>query len=181
MLQRDGRTSFKDLGKSIDFTGLGARKRVQKLLEQNIIDISALLNVEKLNLSLAIILLELESTEAMQKTIERYKDCPRVINSFITLGGYNLVILVMAEDQDTLECEAMEKCSLRSGVGIRRSEFFPIGRVNYSPFIPLKRFITKEKSDITPCGVNCKDCPGYQVRKCLGCPSVHHYKGPLKQ
>ena len=40
-LQSDGRTTFKDLGETIGFTSLGAKKRVDKLLNKGIIDISA--------------------------------------------------------------------------------------------------------------------------------------------
>jgi DNA-binding Lrp family transcriptional regulator len=39
-----------------------------------------------------------ESAEAMQKLLERFKECPRVINVFKTIGGYNLIALVVAED-----------------------------------------------------------------------------------
>jgi len=48
-------------------------------------------------------------TEAMQKLLERFKDCPRVINIFKTIGGYNLIALVLAENQDTLESISVSK------------------------------------------------------------------------
>jgi hypothetical protein len=136
--------------------------------------------VEKLNLRLAMIFLETESTEAMRQILTRFRDCPRVLNFFSTLGGYNLIALTMAENQSTLECEAMEKCSLRSGEGIRRSEFYPLGGIEYSPFVPL-RTSTSPLSDTTPCGVDCRDCVGLQTHKCLGCPSTRSYKGPIQQ
>ena len=46
----------------------------------------------------AVVLLEMESAEAMQRLLERFKDCPRVINIFKTIGGYNLIALVVAEN-----------------------------------------------------------------------------------
>jgi len=96
------------------------------------------------------------------------------------MGGYNLIALVMAENQATLESESMEKCALRSGEGIRRSEFYLIGRVHHYPFLPLKVDALKEKGDITPCGVQCKDCPSFQDEKCVGCPALSYYRGPLE-
>ncbi|MGD8564829.1 MAG: AsnC family transcriptional regulator [Candidatus Bathyarchaeota archaeon] len=176
-LHLDGRKTFKSLGREVGFTGLGARKRVEKLLGQRIIQISALVNIEKLDMFLAMIFLELESAEAIRNVIERYNRCPRVINFFTTMGGYNLIALVLAEDQGTLESESMEKCSLRSGEGIRRSEFFPINKVHYSAFLPLRTHIGDREGDITPCGVDCRDCPSFQSQKCLGCPSSNCYKG----
>ena len=178
-LQLNGRKTFKELGEAIGFTGLGARKRLDRLLEQDVIQISTLVNIENLDLQLALILLEMETAADRRRTINRYRDCPRIINLFTTLGGYNLVVLMMAENQDTLECESMEICSLRSGEGIRRSEFYPIGKVYYSPYLPLRSFQI-ERNNVTPCGVDCKNCEGFQIKKCLGCPSTSYYKGPLK-
>jgi len=179
-LRSDGRKTFKELGESIGFTSLGAKKRIEKLLKKNIIHISALVNTDALDLRLALILLEIENAETMRKIIDRYSKCPRVINFFTTMGGYNLIALVMAEDQATLESESMEKCALRSGEGIRRSEFYLIGRVHHYPFLPLKADTLKEKGDITPCGVQCKDCPSFQDEKCVGCPALSYYRGPLE-
>ena len=179
-LQLNGRKSFKELGEAVGFTGLGAKKRVEKMLEQNVLQISSLINIETLDIFLAIIMLEMENAEAMRKTIDRYRDCPRVINCFTTLGGYNLIALIMAENQATLESEAMERCSLRSGEGIRRSEFYPIGKVHHSSFLPLRQNLPREENEITPCGVDCRSCPSFQDQQCLGCPSASYYKGPLR-
>jgi len=179
-LRSVGRRTFKEFGETIGFTSLGAKKRIEKLLKKNIIHISALVNTDALDLRLALILLEIESAETMRKIIDRYSKCPRVINFFTTMGGYNLIALVMAEDQATLESESMEKCALRSGEGIRRSEFYLIGRVHHYPFLPLKADALKEKGDITPCGVQCKDCPSFQDEKCVGCPTLSYYRGPLE-
>jgi DNA-binding Lrp family transcriptional regulator len=179
-LRSDGRKTFKELGETIGFTSLGAKKRIEKLLKKNLIHISALVNTDALDLRLALILLEIESAETMRNIIDRYSKCPRVINFFTTIGGYNLIALVMAENQATLESESMEKCALRSGEGIRRSEFYLIGRVHHYPFLPLKADALKEKGDITPCGVQCKDCPSFQDEKCVGCPALSYYRGPLE-
>jgi DNA-binding Lrp family transcriptional regulator len=178
-LRSDGRKTFKELGEAIGFTSLGAKKRVEKLLKKDLIHISALVNTEVLNLRLALILLEIENAETLRNIIDRYNKCPRVINFFTTMGGYNLIALVMAEDQTTLESEAMEKCGLRSGEGIRRSEVYLIGRVQHYPFLPLKTDIIKEQGDTTPCGVKCKDCQSFQDKKCVGCPTLSYYRGPI--
>jgi len=180
LLQRDGRTSYKTLGAAVGYTGLGAKKRVTKLRDRGVVRLGALVNTEALNLRLALIMLEMESAEAMRQTIERYRDCPRVINVFTTMGGYNLIALVMAEDQGTLESEAMEQCGLRSGEGIRRSEFYPIGKTHHTPFLPLRLAAQHTVGAVTPCGVECHGCPSFQDQKCLGCPSTSCYRGPLR-
>jgi len=179
-LQSDGRTTYKDLGELIGFTSLGAKKRVDKLLEKGIIHVSALVNTDVLGLRLALILLEIESAETMRKIMDRYSKCPRVINFFTTMGGYNLIALVMAEDQATLESECMEKCALRSGEGVRRSEVYLIGRVHHFPFLPLNVDALREKGDVAPCGVQCSGCPSFQEKRCVGCPTLSYYRGPLE-
>ena len=154
-LQLNGRSTFKELGEFVGNTSMGIKKRLEALQERDIIKVSALLNMKLLNLSAAIVMLEMESAEAMHKLLERFKDCPRVVHLFTTLSGFNVIALVIAEDQDTLECISMEKCSLRSSEGIRRSEFYPIGDINFSPFLPLREHLTHKDRTIAPCNVDC--------------------------
>ena len=178
-LQLDGRTTLKELSTIVGYTSMGVKKRVQNLLEQDIIKVSASLNTDSLKLCAAILFLEIESAGAMHKLLERFRDCPRVVNIFTTLGGYNLIALVVAENQETLESISIEKCSLRSSEGIRRSEFYPIGDVHYSPFLSVREYLTHKERTISPCNVDCRPCQRYKAEKCVGCPTTQHYLGPL--
>ena len=177
-LQIDGRTTFKELSKLTGFSSAGTKKRVDKLLEKGILKVTSLLNIKKLGMQAAIVLMEIESSEAMEKFLKRFKECPRVVNLFKTMGGYNLVALVVAEDQDTLESISVEKCSLRTSQGIRRSEFIPIGKILYSPFLAIREHLTHKEKTKTPCDVDCKTCKRYKV-ECAGCPATSHYGGKL--
>ena len=178
-LQLYGRTTFKELGELIGYTSMGIKKRLKSLQERDVIKVSALLNIKSLNLSAAIVLLEVESAEAIHKLLERFRNCPRVVHIFTTLGGYNLIALVVAEDQETLESISIEKCSLRSSEGIRRSEFYPIGNVHYSSFLSVREYLTHKERTISPCYVDCGPCQRYKAQKCVGCPTTHYYHGPL--
>ncbi len=176
-LQMDGRMTFEDLGKLVGYTGMGVKKRVKKLVDNGVVKFSALLNTRPLGLYSAFVLLEMENAEAMQSLLQRFEDCPRVVFIFTALGGYNLIALVVAENQDTLESISMEKCSLRSVEGIRRSEFYPIGNVHYSPFLPIRRYLAQKEKTTTPCGVDCRPCRRYRTRLCVGCPATQWYQG----
>jgi DNA-binding Lrp family transcriptional regulator len=178
-LQLNGRTTLEELAKNIGFTSMGIKKRLQKLLDQDAVKVTALLNPFSFKLFPAIVLLEMESAEAMQNLLDRFKDCPRVIYIFKTIGGYNLIALVIAEDQDTLESISMEKCSLRSSGGIRRSEFYPIGDIYFSPFLPVREHLTHKGRTVAPCNVDCRPCTRYGTKKCVGCPTTSHYRGTL--
>jgi DNA-binding Lrp family transcriptional regulator len=178
-LQQDGRTTLEELAKTAGFTSMGIKKRLQKLLSNDSLKVSAMLNPFSFKLSPAIVLLEMESAEAMQNLLDRFKDCPRVIQIFKTIGGYNLIGLVIAEDQDTLESISVEKCSLRSSTGIRRSEFYPIGDIYFSPFLSVREHLAHKEKTVAPCNVECRPCARYKDKKCVGCPATSHYRGSL--
>jgi Lrp/AsnC family leucine-responsive transcriptional regulator len=178
-LQEDGRTTLHDLSKIIGYTSMGTKKRLEKLLKNNKIKVSALINPKVLNLYPAIVMLEMENAEAMQDIVERFRDCPRVIQIFKTIGGFNLIALVVAETQDTLESISTEKCSLRCSKGIRRSEFYPISDTYFSPFLQIRENLSHKEKTVTPCKVDCIPCNRYENQKCVGCPTTSHYKGPL--
>jgi DNA-binding Lrp family transcriptional regulator len=178
-LQLNGRTTLEELSKTVGFTNMGIKKRLQKLLGQGAVKVSASLNPFFFKLSPAIVLLEMESAEAMQNLLDRFKNCPRVVQIYKTIGGFNLIALVIAEDQDTLESISVEKCSLRSGRGIRRSEFYPIGNIYFSPYLPIREHLTHKDRTVAPCDVDCKPCARYKMEKCVGCPATSHYRGTL--
>lgn len=178
-LQLDGRTTFERLANIVGFSNMGVKKRVDKLLEKGVITVSTLVNAERLNLHAALVLMEIEDAEAVNRLLARFKECPRVVNIFTTLGGYNLIALVVAEDRNTLDSISVEKCSLRSGEGIRRSEFYPIGSVHYTPFLPIREYLAHKGRETTPCQVDCRPCDRYVAEKCVGCPATSHYRGTL--
>lgn len=171
-LQLDGRTSLEKLAKIVGYTSMGVKKRVKKLLERKVIKVSALINIKPLKLYATIVLLEVESAEAIRKLLKHFENCPRVVQIFTLLGGYNLIAILVAEDWDTLESISM---SLRSGEGIRRFEFYPVGNVHYSPFLQVREYLTRKEGTINPC----EDCGLHQIQKCVGCPMTLDYNGPL--
>jgi len=178
-LQSDGRTTLQDLAKVVGFTSMGTKKRLEKLIKKDTIKVTALINPNALKLHPAIVMLEMESAEAMQDLLNRFKECPRVIQIFKTVGGYNLIALVVAETQETLESISMEKCSLRCSKGIRRSEFYPISGTYFSPFLQIRENLAHKEKKVTPCNVECDPCNRYETQKCVGCPTTSHYKGSL--
>ena len=177
-LQHNGRATFKELAKIVGFSSMGVKKRVDRLLKKGNLRVSGLLNVKQLDLHAAVVLIEIESAGALERLLERFKDCPRVVNIFTTLGGYNLIALVVAEDQETLESISVEKCSLRSSKGIRRSEFIPIGNILYSPFLSVREDLTHKEKTEAPCNVDCRTCKRYKI-ECAGCPAASYYLGKL--
>ncbi len=178
-LQSNGRATLQDLAKTVGFTSMGTKKRLERLIKKDIIKVSALINPTALKLHPAIIMLEMESSEAMQELLNRFEECPRVVHIFKTVGGYNLIALVVAETQETLESISMEKCSLRCSRGIRRSEFYPVSGTYFSPFLQIRENLAHKENRVTPCNVECDPCNRYETQKCVGCPTTTYYKGSL--
>jgi Lrp/AsnC family leucine-responsive transcriptional regulator len=178
-LQADGRATLQDLAKTVGYTSMGTKKRLEKLIEKGIIKVTALINPSALKLHPAIVMLEMESAEAMRDLLNRFEACPRVIQIFKTVGGYNLIALVIAETQETLESISMEKCSLRCSKGIRRSEFYPVSDTYFSPFLQIREGLAHKEKKLAPCNVDCDPCNRYEIQKCVGCPTTSHYKGTL--
>ncbi len=178
-LQLDGRTTLRDLAKKVGYTSMGTRKRLQRLVKNGTIRVSALINPKALCLHPAFVMLEMESAETMQELLDRFEKCPRVVQIFKTVGGYNLIALVVAETQETLESISMEKCSLRCSRGIRRSEFYPISETYFSPYLQIRENLAHKERTVTPCNVDCDPCNRYETQKCVGCPTTVHYRGTL--
>jgi DNA-binding Lrp family transcriptional regulator len=178
-LQKDGRTTLEELSKLSGYTSMGTKKRLEKLLKKGTIKVSALINPSALGLYPAIVMLEMESAEAMQNVLDRFEECPRIIQIFKTMGGYNLIALVVAETKETLESISMEKCSLRCSKGIRRSEFYPISDTYFSPFLQIRENLVHKENKVAPCRVECDPCTRYETKKCVGCPTTVNYRGTL--
>ncbi len=178
LLQADGRTTLNELAKNIGLSSMGTKKRLDKLQKEGTIKVSALINPKALKLYPALVMLEMESADAMQELLNRFKECPRVVQIFKTVGGYNLIALVVAENQETLESISMEKCSLRCGKGIRRSEFYPVSETFFSPFLQIREGLSHKQKKI-PCNVDCASCSRFEEKKCVGCPTTVNYRGTL--
>ncbi len=136
---------MKNYQKPLDSQAWEPRKGSKNSLKKGTIKVSALINPSVLKLHPAIVMLEMESAEAMQDLLNRFEECPRVVQIFKTVGGYNLIALVVAETQETLESISMEKCSLRCSKGIRRSEFYPVSETYFSPFLQIREYASAQR------------------------------------
>ena len=177
ILQREGKATLSKIAEEVGLSAMGVKKRLSKLEEKGL-KLKALLDVEKLKIITAIVAMEVESSEALEKIIEKFKDCPRIIKFFVTTGGYNLFALIFAEDFYSLESVSLEKCSLRAQPGIRRFEIYPVQEMYYDSYLDVKVVADKNR-EIAPCGVHCGSCKRYEQNRCLGCPATKFYKGML--
>ncbi|MBO8180106.1 MAG: Lrp/AsnC family transcriptional regulator [Archaeoglobus sp.] len=177
ILQQNGKATLSQIAEKMGMSAMGVKKRLDKLGKGKI-KLTPLINVEELGIITAIIAMEVESSEALRRIIEKFRDCPRIIKFFVTTGSYNLFALIYAEDYHSLESISLEKCSLRAQPGIRRYDIFPVQEMFYDGYLDIKVVAEKEREE-APCGVLCKGCYRYEAKRCLGCPSTKFYRGRL--
>ncbi|MHA1273599.1 MAG: AsnC family transcriptional regulator [Promethearchaeota archaeon] len=177
-LTKDGRTSYSKIARHLGLTHVSIKKRIENLINKNIIKVRAEFNFSKFNMKLGLLLLELEYQE-IDKILSIYDKCPRVLYSFNIMGKYNLAVLFYGEDQHTFET-ILNSCMLYNLKGIRKSNLLLIGNVNKPLFFPLKHNTFYINSENAPCGICCKDCEKFKIKQCIGCPASKHYIGPFK-
>jgi len=174
-LQKNGRTTLSELGKRVGMTHVGVKRRIDRLIKADIIKVVANVNVDKLGYKSALILVEVENYSRLQELINMFKDCPRIICLATLSGAYNLMVLMVAEDIDTLESMILGECSIRGQKGIRRSDVQIISSFVFPQHHPV-RMITERKKEIPSCGLDCGKCERYTIGKCLGCPLTEYYR-----
>ncbi len=172
-LQSDGRDSLTNIGKFLGISHVSVQKRIKKLLDNHQIRISANLSSSALEITYAIILVEVDSYKQLKSLIEKYSKCPRHVFFGTLTGSYNLISIIAAENQETLQ-SVINVCSMRNEPGLRRTEIFMVDLPLKPQFIPFK-IPNKGDSEICNCGNDCKGCERYGEKSCFGCPGTKWY------
>ena len=176
-LQENGRISLSKLGRLLGMSHVGIRKRLKKLIENEMIHIDAELNVEKLNLNFALIFVEISRSDHIEKYFKKFINCPRIVFMAPVTGEYNLMVLMVAENLDTIQSIA-GACSIRIEEEVRKSQVIVGTSPIYPRYLPI-RIIKDRNISTTPCGLDCSNCSRFTLDKCLGCPATKNYKGNL--
>ncbi|RLE49690.1 MAG: Lrp/AsnC family transcriptional regulator [Candidatus Methanomethylicota archaeon] len=178
LLQQDGRATLLDLGRKLGISHVAVRKRFSKLEENKVFKVRAELNIKKLGFKAVLVFMEIEGPDVLDELRKKFERCPRIVMLSTLMGGYNMMAMMIAEDDSVLE-GITSVCAIRRLKGIRRTEVYVLGEIFEPQYLPIK-FSPEEKSAIPPCeAVDCSKCPRYSVDLCLGCPATTCYKGPL--
>ncbi len=177
ILCRNGRRNLIDIGRELGISHVAVRKHLSQLEEQGILKIRGELSPEKTGLKLVLVFMEIESEDYMEEITGRFRNCPRIILLAPMVGGYNLLALMVAENNEVLECISTV-CTVRRMKGIRRSEVYLIADLVKPKFLPIEVTVEKNRK-IAPCGRDCSSCHKYVNGKCLGCPATIHYRGGI--
>jgi len=175
-LQEDGRLSLVKLGRRLGLSHVAVKKRLNKLIEQGAVKVQADLGIKQLGLRLLIVLIEVESRDALDRLCEVFSRCPRMLMLSTLIAGFNLMALMVAEDERVVE-SVTTCCAVRDSPGIKRTEVYLVGNVVLPSHLPLR--VVVERGNRAPCDRECLTCPRFKEERCPGCPSVRGYRGPL--
>lgn len=178
ILQENGRTSLSEIGKELGMSHVAVSKRLDKLVQSELVKITAGVNAEYLDAKLLFMGLETEDMEVAERIQEKYMDCPRLLMFAPVTGRYNVFAVMVAEDTWSLE-SIIGTCSMRTEPGVRRSESW-FGNAPIAPkYLQVNLAPGSLGGSISPCGRDCATCKRFKADKCVGCPPTEVYKGSL--
>ena len=114
-----------------------------------------------------------ERENMVKSLLEKYSMCPRRIFSAFITGVYNLVYILVAENQEVLQ-SVINVSSLRKERGFKRAEIF-FADIHLNPKYLNLKIPLKNLNESACCGRNCGNCGRYMKKKCLGCPGTQWY------
>ncbi len=99
---RDGRKSFRKIAEELSITENTVRSRVSKLQDDNILEIAGIVDAESLPGHQQVIFgVKLQNMELLAKAEEFSKlDC--VISSCVVTGRFDLIVVVILNEENTL-------------------------------------------------------------------------------
>jgi DNA-binding Lrp family transcriptional regulator len=178
LLQEDGRKSLSEIGKKLEMSHVAVSKRLDKLVKEDKVHVTAGVNAEELDVKLLFMGLEVDNIEVAERIREKYQHCPRLLMLAPVTGSYNLMAVMAAEDTWSLQ-SIVGTCSMRTEQGVRRSESW-FGNAPIVPtFLQLDLAPDTANGSKSPCKVDCASCKRYIDEKCVGCPPTSVYRGKL--
>jgi DNA-binding Lrp family transcriptional regulator len=175
-LGKDARTTLSEIGRKLNLSHVAIRNRLVNLCENNIIKMGVLINILELNIEVVYLLIQTDGAASTRELINRFNECPRIIQMSTVLGQFDLIATVFAEDKHQLET-ILRTCILRAPHGIRNVSVLSVGRLVSPPYFPIN--FKAKHNGVTPCELNCYECEEYELEHCLGCPATSAYKGSL--
>ncbi|MFX1580247.1 MAG: Lrp/AsnC family transcriptional regulator, partial [Promethearchaeota archaeon] len=170
--------SLSAIGSELGMSHVAVSKRLDKLVQSEMVRITAGVNAEELDAKVLFMGLETEDMDVAERIQKKYIDCPRLMMYAPVTGRYNVFAVMVAEDTWSLE-SIIGTCSMRTEPGVRRSESW-FGNAPVSPkFLQMDLAPDPSGNSVSPCGRNCGTCKRYIAEKCVGCPPTSVYRGKL--
>lgn len=162
-LIKNGRIKYTALARKLNITPAAVKERVDRLINDKVIKVSALLNTTATFPTTAIIGVEGDS-ECVNMLIRKLRNCPLVISLTRTSGMHNLIIYLVSKNLRQLE--SFLNNQVRSEPGIKHVEV-NIGDSSVIPEFQQVRLFYFENTKDLPCRLKKSD-----KNVCINCPIV---------
>ena len=159
-----------EIAKIVKLSQPSVAMRLKKLKESGIIDEIVGVNLNKVGIYVAMVMVRTTNTT---KILNMFRNCPFFLNGFVISGEKNLMLLFTGEDLASLESIIDER--LRPNEDIQSADFNIIIS-SIKDFIMPIRLIERPLKE-PPCGKKYKECQAYNENRCFGCPATSRYKG----
>jgi len=164
--------SQEEIAQELHISQPSVAARLKKLKKRGLIEQIVGVNLNKVELKVAVVRLATTNTE---KILNMFRDCPFFLNGFIISGEENLVLLLVGDDLASLE--SIIDSHIRSDKDVKSVDFDVI-------ITSIKDFVTPinipmKALNKPPCGLDhkCEECYAFKTNRCFGCPATGKYKG----
>ena len=162
--------SQEEIAKHVHLSQPSIALRIKKLKEKGIINSIIGVNLNKVGIYVAMVLVTTTNTT---KILNMFRNCPFFLNGFVISGKENLMLLLVGEDLASLESIIDER--LRPDKDVMSANFNIIISSNKDFIMPIK--MIERPLNRPPCGIDYKECQAYSENRCYGCPATSRYKG----
>ena len=170
LLHDNQEISQEEIAKIVHLSQPSVAMRLKKLKERGIIDNMIGVNLNKVGIYVAMVMVRTTNTT---KILNMFRDCPFFLNGFVTSGEKNLMLLLAGEDLASLE--SMIDSRIRPDEDVQSADFNIVISSIKDFVMPIK--MVERPLNKTPCGIDHKECQAYYENRCFGCPATSRYKG----
>jgi len=170
LLDNNQEISQEIIAKKVKLSQPSVAIRIKKLKERGIIDQIIGVNLNKVGVYVAMIMVRTTNTT---KILNMFRNCPFFLNGFVISGEKNLMLLFAGEDLASLESIIDER--LRPDEDTQSADFNIIISSIKDFIMPIK--MIERPLNKPPCRIEYKECQAYHENRCFGCPATNRYKG----
>ncbi|MFB0564022.1 MAG: Lrp/AsnC family transcriptional regulator [Candidatus Lokiarchaeia archaeon] len=174
LLSEDPEMPQEQVAEIINLSQPSVAMRIKKLKEKGVFEKIYGINPLKMGLSIAIV--EVYTTNSA-KILEIFENCPYFLNGFIVSGRNNVLLLLIGENMHTLQ--SIIECHIGSLSEVKDIEFNIIISAAKELILPYQMKIKILDRPLCGFDQDCSKCKWYQENRCLGCPTMVHYKGKV--
>ena len=174
MYAEDPDVSQESIAKRVGLSQPSVAARIAKLKEGGAL--ASQFGIDPLRMGLYLAKVDISSTRP-DEILGMFRGCPYFANGFTISGKHNLSLLFFSESIATLE--AIVNGHIRPNPSVTEVDFNIVITAERDLIVPS--MMSFERSERPPCGIGlqCRDCPSFRSRKCMGCPVTGQYQGTL--